>query len=471
MQRDSEVKLVNEENPVLWVPQDDLAPQEHLAHKVTKDLRVVVEALESRELLVTLAGPVYPDHPVSPALLDQRVPRVNLVPRVVPAQWVSQVLLVQLESVGCLVYPAHLDLLVSEERLALLENPVWKANVVTKVPSVLLAYLVPLVPSAPLATLDLPARTVNPVLLVFLVVLETRAHKVPLVLRAALDPPVYLDPLVLPDPLDPLESVEIVERLVHRVWRAPLVLAANPERQVHRERKETQEHKVPKVPRDTVVSLVFRVFPELRVLLVTKVYLALLALQARLASPAPRVLLVVTEALVLRVSWVHLVRVVLVVKKVLVVLPVHPVLPDLLVHLVRLWVTITMLCWPYLDRDRPRAQIPFRATTPTFRRVSSAKKSPTMNVANSLQRPMNSSRHRSRSSSNQKARKIPQPRLVATWHTPTQSYPVANTGWIPTRAIAKTPSWCTVTWRRRRLVCCLSLPLPRSSTGAARLEA
>lgn len=223
-----------------------------------------------------------------------------------------------------------------------------------------------------------------------------------------------------------LESVETVEKLVHKVWRAPQVPVASLAHQAHREGKEKQERKVPKVLRDTEVSLVFKVFLDLRVPLETKVYLALLAHPDLEVNPVLRVPLAVTEVLVLRVSWVHLVPVVLVVKKALVVVLAHLVLPDPLVHLASLWVTMLrlwQLCW---DRDRPRAQILFKATTPTCRRVSLVKRSPTMNVANSSQRPMNNSRLPSKSSSDQKAQKIPQPRLVATWLTPTQNYLVVS---------------------------------------------
>lgn len=98
-----------------------------------------------------------------------------------------------------------------------------------------------MVPLVPLVTLVLLVPTVNLDLLVLLDEQETKAHQVHQDLKEALDPLVYPAHLVLLDPLARLENVEIVERLVHRAWRALQVPEESLEHQVHKERLENQE--------------------------------------------------------------------------------------------------------------------------------------------------------------------------------------------------------------------------------------
>lgn len=379
--RVNEESLDTEENQVSWDHQDDpavLEPQETQV-KLVKQAWLVSQVL--RDLLETLAALVCLVLPASPARLDPKAPKENLVLKVVLAQLASPVQLVPPANVDCPVYLDPQVQMASVDKLELQENLVHKASVELRVPPdpwVCLAPMAPLVPLVTLVRLALMA-SLDPQVLVD--AQETKAHPV------LQDPPVppaplvCLDPLARLVPLAPLENVVTVVRLDLRVWRellahveslVPLALRVKRERLVPPDLRE---------PRVTVVSSVCKVCLVPLVLLVTRVYPVLLVPLVLLVSLVKRVLLVAMVVWVSKVSWVPLVLVVPLVRKVAMVLLVHLVHLVPLVLLVSPWV-MTPLPWlPCLVRVNPRALTHSRATTQTFQHVSWARKSPTTSAA------------------------------------------------------------------------------------------
>jgi len=204
---------------------------------------------------------------VSPALLVPWVLAAPLVPLARTEMMVSPARLVAPESVDPLALRALAD------SPALLDSPASRDTEVSAVWMELRETAAPLVPRERLARM---VRTV---------LLEPWVHVVFLVREAAPDP---LAPLVLvvtmatPELLDPLDLPDLLEPLA-----SPVVLELR-ERLALREAVETRDPREPvvsPVTPDLLAQLALLVTPDLMVLLVPRVALALLALLVPLASP------------------------------------------------------------------------------------------------------------------------------------------------------------------------------------------
>merc|ERR1711962_1366623 len=324
-----------------------------------------------------------------------------------------------------LAFLAHQVQLANVVLWVLLENLVWKANVVQKVPQV------PQVLLDPLDHLDLKVTVVclelmaNAVPLVLLVALVIKDPQDPLALLAALDLLDFLAHQVLLVPLALLVSEVTEVKWDPKVWKVLLAQEENLVHPDHREKKETLVKLDLKELKDIVVSWVFKVFLVHKVLEVTKVFLVLLVPLVPVVSLVQRVPQVAMEVLVYKVSWVHQVHVVPLVRKVNLVL------------LVSLWVMMLRLWLPFSAKASPRAPTHYRVMTLKFLPDSSERKSLMTNAEILSPRLMNSSRPHSRSSSNQKEPKMHLLKLARTCHMLIQNIPVVNIGLIPMRVASR----------------------------------
>lgn len=173
--------------------------------------------------------------------------------KVVLVPLASRVLSVQQENEVFLACLAHLALLAAKENGATVENLAVKESEVKRVPKARLVYLVLLVPSAPPATMELPALTGSLDLLAFLAAPETKVPRDPLDNRAALAQLVCLVLLALQDPLVPPESAENEESLVPRVWRVLVVPEESQEHQALQARREKRATLALREPRAIAV--------------------------------------------------------------------------------------------------------------------------------------------------------------------------------------------------------------------------
>lgn len=312
------VCLVSRDNLVTMVAQvmqdhlDNQEPQERKArkeNKAAKDLLDLSDSLVRKALLVIEDSLGFQDPSVLLVLADCGVQLVKLDLQADPET------------------KAPLDLLVLSDPLALLVHPVnpdLKAHLVKKDPPVLEAALETKAPLALLDLLDLLDLLVYLDLLDNLVLLVLLENVDPLVKLARWVLKALLDPVVSPVSKESKENVASVESL---------------------------ELKAPKV---IAVSLVYKVFPAHSAPKETEDLWVLPDLLANLVNLDLKVLLVVTEALGPKVSWVLLDPAVLLVNLVNQVLLVLPVPLDLRDPLVNQWVTMLPHWLLFLDKVHPR---------------------------------------------------------------------------------------------------------------------